>query len=586
VRKRRAAFLRVLLALTVLSGCGGSGHSSMQSPSPATGSQQFTPLNLGLPKQALTAPVTGKVPGGQVLHVGVTLKVGDAAWKQLGHGKSPAQSGQDLARKLGVGDADLKKIEAYLAAAHIQAKPSRTHTSLSFDVKAGVAGRLLQTSFMTHRLKGRTFFTPDPAHMPVVPTQVAGYVLAVTGLDSYSVAPKTRSALGRAAALPQTSPTRAGRCARFPQRAATAQKVAAAYGYDRLWAQGWHGENITVNLVEMDGYDQGDVSNYIACTGSRVSLSNVNLGATAPAPGGEATLDIQMLAGLAPGVRIVDYQEDPALLNTGYGSDSWTAFNNALQRIIDDNSANPHPGSVVSISLGGSEGFMSQATMQAIDQSIRILTQAEHMTVFVATGDCGAYGDRTYGPLDVSFPSSSTWAVAVGGTRLRFTRNGARTQEAVWSDRSNLSKCENQWGSGGGLSKAFSRPSYQQAPGVANQYSTGGRQVPDVSAAAIDLPVYFRGRWAGFGGTSAATPIWAAGLALVNQGLMTRKHYFCYGPDTLYHMVGQGGANTPYYDVVTGNNLYYPATAGYDLSTGLGTPNAPNIFNVLLNSPV
>src|SRR3569833_1006562 len=66
----------------------------------------------------------------------------------------------------------------------------------------------------------------------------------------------------------------------------------------------------------------------------------------------------------------------------------------------------------------------------------------------------------------------------------------------------------------------------------------------------------------------------------------TRKHASWYCPDTLYQVAGQGGANTPYYDVVTGTNLYYPATAGYDLSTGLGTPNAPNLFNILLNSPV
>jgi kumamolisin len=72
----------------------------------------------------------------------------------------------------------------------------------------------------------------------------------------------------------------------------------------------------------------------------------------------------------------------------------------------------------------------------------------------------------------------------------------------------------------------------------------------------------------------------------VNQGLLTRKRVFWYGPDTFYHVVGQGGANLPYNDVATGNNLYYPATAGYDLSTGLGTPNAPNLFNILVNSPV
>jgi kumamolisin len=306
----------------------------------------------------------------------------------------------------------------------------------------------------------------------------------------------------------------------------------------------------------------------------------VDLGVTAPAPGGEATLDVEMLAGLAPDARIIDYEEDPALLNSGNGSDSWTAFNDALQRIIDDNATRPRPGSVVSVSLGGPENFMSRATMRAIDQSIRILTQAENMTVFVASGDCGAYADRIYGLLDTSFPSTSDWAVAVGGTRMAFSPAGARVSESVWSQLSNPLRCANQWGSGGGLSRVFPRPRYQRAPGVADR---GARQVPDVAAAAFDLPVYFRGQWAAFGGTSAATPIWAAGMMLVNQGLIARKGYFCYGPDTFYHLANQPGA--PYYDVTSGSNLHYPARPGYDLSTGLGTPNAPHIFDILSVSP-
>jgi kumamolisin len=576
VRDRRAAFLPALLALTLLSGCGSSGKTDKPSSPPSSASVTYSPLDIGLPKAALNAPVTGKVPDNKILHVGVTLKISDATWKQLGHGKSPTEGAKGLAQKLGVSDEVLQKIDKWFASAHIQAKPSKTRTSLSFDVTAGAAGKLLQTSFVTHKLKDRTYYTPDPNHMPVIPTGISGYVLSVTGLESYTVAPRAKHVplqpLTSSRATP-TTPTRAGQCIQFKPQIASNQKIAAAYGYNRLWQQGWRGENMTVNLVEMDGYNPTDVQTY------------VNLGATAPPPGGEATLDIEMLAGLAPNVRIVDYQEDPALLNTGSGTDSWTAFNNALQRIIDDNVNAPRPGSVVSISLGGSEGFMSQATMQAVDQNLRILTQAERMTVFVASGDCGAYGDRVYGPLDVSFPSTSTWAVAVGGTRMVFGPNGARTQEQVWSDRSDLSKCENQWGSGGGLSKVFQKPWYQVGPGVANRYSTGARQVPDVSAAAIDLPVFYRGRWVGFGGTSAAAPIWAAGLSLINQGLLQRKHVYWYAPDTLYTVIGKGGAYPAYYDVVTGNNLYYPATPGYDLSTGLGTPNVANIYNILLNSP-
>src|SRR5690349_15101230 len=45
VRNRRTAFLRALLALTVLSGCGSAGHSSKSSPTPAgTSGVKYTPL--------------------------------------------------------------------------------------------------------------------------------------------------------------------------------------------------------------------------------------------------------------------------------------------------------------------------------------------------------------------------------------------------------------------------------------------------------------------------------------------------------------------------------------------------------------
>jgi kumamolisin len=579
----------VLLALTVLSGCGSSGHSSKPSASPAAAaSWKFTTLNLGIPDKALKAPVTGRVPDGKMLHVGVTLKVSDDVWKKYGRGKSPAQTAGDVGKELGVSDETIQKVQAYLDKAHIQAKTSRTRTSVTFDLQAGQAAKLLRTSFVTHQVNGRTYFTPDPNHPPQIPEQLAPYILAVTGLESYSTAPKARGTLG--AALPgRALPTRAARCIqRFPQRIASSQKVAAAYGYNQLWNQGWHGENMTVNLVEMDGYDRNDIANYVACTGSHIQVSNVNLGATEPAVGAEATLDIQMLAGLAPSLRVVDYQEDPALLNTGNGADSWTALNDALQRIVDDNSDKSRrpAGSIVSISMGGPEGYLSPGIMQAIDQSLRILTYGENMTVFISSGDCGAYGDRTYGSLDVSFPSTSTAAVAVGGTRLGFAANGARTQEVVWSDRSNLSRCQNQWGSGGGVSKFFQRQSYQQAPGVDSRYAAnGGRQVPDVSAAAIELPIYYRGRWVSSGGTSAAAPIWAAGMALVDQGLLTRIHMYCFGPDTFYHALSAAGGNKPYTDVVAGNNLYYPATAGFDLSTGLGSPNLPMFFNTLVANP-
>jgi kumamolisin len=572
--------LGALGALTVLAGCSSSssGHSSAKQSAPASAPVTYTTLNLGLPPQALNAPVTGNVPASQMLHVNVTLKVSAATLDKLGKdSKSPSSGAQNLAKQLGVSDQDIAKIQQYFATGHVRAKPNKLKTNVTFDVNAGTAARLLQTSFVTHKLKGRTYFTPDAAKPPKIPTAIASYILAVTGLDSYSLPPKTGVSPMALPAAPQQRLAASSRCVNFYPRIASPTKIAKAYGYNQMWAKGWHGEGVTVNLVEMDGYRPSDISTYVSCIGSRATLQNVNMGAQMPAPGPEATLDIEMLAGLAPGVRMVDYQEDPS------EGASWSSFNEALQQIIDDNQGNTRPGSIVSLSLGGAEDELTPDVLQSVNQNIRILTEAEHMTVFVASGDCGAYQDGQYGGHpNVGFPASSFWSVGVGGTRMAFTANGARKGETVWSDKSDTSKCQNSWGSNGGVSQVFARPLFQQAKGV--PYSNGHRDVPDVSAAAIEIPVELGGQWVTMGGTSAAAPIWAAGMSLVNQGLMSTKRYFYFGPRTFYDILGEAGNHRPYYDVIHGNNLYYPATPGYDEATGLGTPQDPEIYNILNNA--
>jgi kumamolisin len=127
----------------------------------------------------------------------------------------------------------------------------------------------------------------------------------------------------------------------------------------------------------------------------------------------------------------------------------------------------------------------------------------------------------------------------------------------------------------------YQRPSWQDASGVQNQYSNGHRQLPDIAAVAFDLPVYFNGQWGAVGGTSAAAPIWAAGVALVNEGLIAQIQKFAYSAKMFYMAAGRNQGLHPYYDVVRGDNLYYPATPGWDFSTGLGTPNLADFFEVI-----
>ncbi|HET8843609.1 MAG TPA: hypothetical protein VFN35_19250, partial [Ktedonobacteraceae bacterium] len=163
----------------------------------------------------------------------------------------------------------------------------------------------------------------------------------------------------------------------------------------------------------------------------------------------------------------------------------------------------------------------------------------------------------------------------VCGTVLHVNGSRQRTSEVVWSDDSSHAQCGNRWGSGGGVSQLYGHPNWQ--PG------SGHRQIPDVAAAAFNLAVYFDGQWVPVGGTSAAAPIWATGMALVNQGLITQLHKFTAAPQLFYDVAKGVGGPSAYFDITRGDNLYYPAQRGWDYSTGLGTPNLGSFYQVLYN---
>jgi hypothetical protein len=136
-------------------------------------------------------------------------------------------------------------------------------------------------------------------------------------------------------------------------------------------------------------------------------------------------------------------------------------------------------------------------------------------------------------------------------------------------------------------------PAWQSGPGVINSYSSGApcgstgdcRETPDVSA--LSGPPYYSfycsagdcsgiGGWGYFYGTSFATPLWAASVALSNANCANEPPAGFLGPD-LYGIAASDPA--AFNDITTGNTDFtgtndgdYPATTGYDLATGLGTP--------------
>ena len=159
---------------------------------------------------------------------------------------------------------------------------------------------------------------------------------------------------------------------------------------------------------------------------------------------------------------------------------------------------------------------------------------------------------------------------------------------------------------GGGASVLFAKPSWQA--GVAGIPNDGARDVPDVSLSSAGHDFYLlcldgscttrRGvsSFSGVSGTSAATPSFAAIMALIVQSTGARQGQ---ATTTLYQLAAgetlsvcnsaAPAAGCVFNDITAGNNAVpgevnygtssaqYQAGVGYDLATGLGSVNVNNL---------
>ncbi len=124
---------------------------------------------------------------------------------------------------------------------------------------------------------------------------------------------------------------------------------------------------------------------------------------------------------------------------------------------------------------------------------------------------------------------------------------------------------------------------------AANQGSTTMRNLPDVALTADNVYVTFGGGQANvFGGTSCATPLWAAFTALVNQqAVMSGRPTVGFINPALDTICSGGTYTTCFHDITTGNNTSpsspnkFYAVAGYDLCTGWGVPDGQSLINAL-----
>jgi kumamolisin len=177
--------------------------------------------------------------------------------------------------------------------------------------------------------------------------------------------------------------------------------------------------------------------------------------------------------------------------------------------------------------------------------------------------------------VGVVVPADLPSVTGVGGTSLSTTANGNYVGETTWSEPL-LSQ-----GTGGGVSQVFAQPSWQTGSGTGQYDPTKTRQVPDVSAdadPASGATVVIDGQQQTGGGTSQAAPLWAGFTALLDQYLQQHGgHRVGFFNQTLYELADGSPQYKPFHDVIVGGNDLYPATSGYDMASGLGSPDVWNL---------
>jgi kumamolisin len=243
---------------------------------------------------------------------------------------------------------------------------------------------------------------------------------------------------------------------------------------------------------------------------------------------------------------------------------------------------------VWSLSIGwGCEKLFTAADLAPVVAAVTA-AQRRGTSVFDASGDTagleckgGENWSAPPGPDDIGLDavSSIPSVTSVGGTTLSTSPRGQWVGEYAWVD-SPLTQ-----GTSGGVSILFDRPPWQSQLRTERDTTKRRRLSPDVAAVSDPFTgvrfIYKQTEVLG-GGTSQAAPIWAAMTALMNEYLNANGGRPIGNANAVLYRVA-AGANLPgFRDIVRGGNAVDIAHPGYDLVTGLGTPNVYNLAQNIL----
>jgi len=455
-------------------------------------------------------------------------------------------SSEEFTARFGPTEDDYQKVTAFAEANGLTVTathPNRVVLDVAGPVPAIEKALNITLRLYRHPSEPRNFHAPDAE--PSVPNALP--ILDISGLDDFM--PPRPMNLRKRNDDEQTVSFATGS---GPGGDFIGYDFRAAYAPDVLLT----GVGQVIGLFEFGPYFTNDIILYKQKAGlPDVTVTNVLLNGftgipPAGADDGEEALDIDMAMCMAPGATIIVYEGNSAI--------------DIMNRIATDNKAKQ---------IGCSFGFypppgtMDNVLMQYL---------AQGQTFFAASGDSGAYSTNL-----IFAPADDPNITSVGGTSLTTAGpRGAWVSETTWG------------GSGGGITPHYGIPSYQSGMNMqTNHGSTTLRNFPDVAMLA-DVTIFWylkNGQSGTVGGTSAAAPLWAGYMALVNQQAAANARPSIGNLNSIIYGIGKTNPlySTLFHDITTGNNFNtasptnFPATTGYDLCTGWGAPNGSNLINFL-----
>jgi subtilase family serine protease len=520
-----------------------------------------------------------------------------------------------FATRFGMADDDIAAAETWLQSQgfHVESI-ARSRDRITFSGTAAQVQSAFRTDLHYYQVDGEQHFAP--AADLNLPTELASVTAAVLHLSNFRPKPTIKV---------QTRPKPDYTALSTQAHYLGPQDIATMYDLNTLFTSGFSGEGQALAVVGQSFVnttaDSSEITSFQIFSGRLTPITPVLVpgsGVQAISPGdqGESEIDLEYSSGIASNANIF-------LVYVG-NNQNYDVFD-ALAFAIEENIA-----PVVSISYGICESLISPTDL---DQGNSLFEQAsaQGQTLVAASGDngsteCAAFTSAgltltQQQALSVSYPASSPFVTAVGGTQMAAGTFAAGSSpywgsspnspfgsllsyvpEVVWNEGSASFGIA---AGGGGISSHFARPTWQS--GVPGIPSGAFRLLPDIALqSSIESPGFLicssdptltgsqtscinglqdsSGKYSVAGGTSFAAPVVAGFLTILNQIEQTD---------------GQGNINPQLYglasnpasyaaafhDITSGSNACisgtgnctapgesgYAATPGYDEATGLGS---------------